>query len=282
MQRRFLSFLILLLLGSVGRLWAMSDAQEISIGRQAVAEVEQQYGVYHDPAWEERISRIGAQIASRAIRKVPYTYKIINMKEVNAFALPGGFIYVARGILPFFHNDDQIAAVLGHETSHVELKHFQQMYSRETIFNVVSIVAMVLTHGAARGPVNIAAILNNLVLEPSYSRTQETQADLNGVKLMVEAGYDPNGMIAFFKELEKKEGNGGGGMPVWMQDHPLLPQRIADVQQEINKYSLIPAQWVRNRVIEGEVLPPVPLESPGTDSSTEPVKDIPIFPRKNP
>lgn len=203
MQNRFFTFiLVLLFLSASQELYAMSDQQEINIGRQFSAEVERQYGLYHDPRWENKVETIGGELAQNAIRKIPYSFRVINMKDANAFALPGGFIYVTKGLLSYFENDDELAAVLAHEISHVELKHFQKMYARENTLSIFSVLADILTRGAARPYLNAASILNNLVFQPGYSREQESQADLSGVKLMVLAGIDPNAMISLFQAVQ--------------------------------------------------------------------------------
>lgn len=235
----------------------MSDQNEISIGRAAAREVELQYGVYHNLPWEKKIQGVGEVLAKFAKRKVPYTFRILDSRDVNAFALPGGFIYINRGMLPLLNDEEEVAGVLSHELSHVELKHFQQMYNRESTLSILAAVISLATHGSARGVLNVASIINNLVVEPAYSREQESQADLNGIGLMVEAGYNPNGMIDLFQGMEK-EGKSSSLFPTWLLDHPKLPDRVAAIQKKISAFPWIPALAARNRVLEGTVLAAVP------------------------
>jgi len=235
---------------------AMSDAQEIRIGRQAADEVERRYGICHDPVWEAKLQQMAQLLIPHLTRNLPWTFKLINMKEANAFALPGGFVFVSKGILPYFTDDNELAAVLAHEVSHVELKHFQKMYARETAMNMGALAAMILTQGAARPFLNVASVLDNIVLEPKYSRAQETQADLNGMKILVECGIDPHAMIDLFQEFQKREGDSGSYL-LWINvaDHPKFSERIHAIDLEMVKYPSVPALSGSGPVLRGEVLP---------------------------
>jgi len=239
---------------------AMSDGQEIQIGRQAADEVERRYGIYHDPIWEEKLQRIASLLIPHMTRRnLPWTFKLVNMKEANAFALPGGFVFVSKGILPYFTNDDEMTAVLAHEVSHVELKHFQKMYARATLMNIGALAAMILTQGAARPFLNIASLIDNIVLEPKYSRAQETQADLNGIKILVACSIDPHSMIDLFHEFQKREGDNGHFL-LWINvaDHPSFSERIQAINLEIAKYPSVPTLTGSGPIIYGEVLPETP------------------------
>lgn len=248
-------FAVFLIATTFTQAWAMSDQEEISIGRRAAAQVERQYGLYHDKVWEEKVKEIGKELSSHGLRHLPYTYKLINMDKANAFALPGGFIYVTKGILPYFKNDEELASVLAHETSHVELKHFQRMVSRSETTNVLAIIAHVLTRGAVDPLLQVASILDQLVTGPAYSRELETQADLNGIKLMVLDGRDPYAMSDLFHEFIKHSGDKRRQL-LWFNvaDHPSFRERIAAIYKEIAKYPDVPPPDVSQHVISGEVL----------------------------
>jgi predicted Zn-dependent protease len=112
----------------------MSEAEEIALGRQADAEVRQQMGVYQDQALQDYVNRIGQRLAQASSRpNLPWTFTVVDEQAVNAFALPGGFIYLTRGILPFLRNEAELAGVLGHEVGHVDGRHSVEAYSRQTL-----------------------------------------------------------------------------------------------------------------------------------------------------
>lgn len=259
-RRPFFVFLFLLALTFGGMTHALSDRQEINIGERMVYQIEWRYGVYANPDWQKRLDRIGAALVRHARRRLPYTIIPVNILSANAFACPGGFIIVARGLLPYLRNDDEVAAVLAHEISHVELDHFGRMYSRAQTFNWLGFAANVFTRGAAYPYVGLAGLSYQFILQPHWSRQQETEADLHGIDLMAAAGFNPNGMIELFQELQSRA---RGPLIPWTASHPDYADRIAAIRQEIAKLPQTPAPadadslppQENRRVIQGEVLP---------------------------
>jgi predicted Zn-dependent protease len=241
LKKLFLLFLFFFL-GFHAWAFPLSDEQEILIGERYAREIIGRYGLWHDPKWEAKISQIGRALVTYTHRNLPYRFFILNNNVVNAFALPGGFIFIDRGILPYFHNDNEVAAVLAHEISHVELDHFGKEYERAKLFSLSPLLLNVLTGGKTGPWARVGASISyNFFLNPHWSRQQETQADLHGVDLMAKAGFNPWGMVELFEELEAK-GMGKPPFIPWMASHPDFPTRIAAIKTEIAKLGILPEQ----------------------------------------
>lgn len=197
---------------------------DVEIGRRSAAQIERQYRTYNNA----RVSRIGRQLASRsAMPNLPWRFRVIDRGDANAFALPGGYIYVTSGMLRRMRNDSELAGVLAHEITHVTLRHGTNQASKAML---AQMPLQILGNRLGGGLVgNLAQLglsfgLNSLFLK--YSRSAETQADVGAVQLMRRAGYNPNGLVSFMQTL----GNRGGG---FFSDHPSPSNRIGRIQQEI-------------------------------------------------
>jgi Zn-dependent protease with chaperone function len=211
-----------------------STQQDVEVGQQSAAEVERQLPIVRDQRVNAYINDLGQRLATQAPgAKFPYQYKVVDASDINAFALPGGFVYVNRGVLEAARNDGEVAGVLAHETAHVALRHGTHQASKAYMTQAgLGILGGLLGGhvGAGAGQI-INAVggfgLNALFLK--YSREAETQADVVGAQIMTGAGYSPYDMVNFFKNLERQDSSKKAG---WLSDHPAPPQRITRIEKE--------------------------------------------------
>jgi predicted Zn-dependent protease len=212
----------------------MSPEREASVGKQAAEQVREEMGLVEDPALVAYVRQVGARVAAHSPRKdVPFQFAIANMPETNAFALPGGYIYVSRGLLALARSEDELANVLAHEVGHVAARHAAQ---RETRALGVGILAMLGTvaAGALGGDAaaSAASQLGQVAgagLIASYGRDQERQADEIGQKMAKAAGFDPGGMATFLSALDREVTlrTGKPRRPTFLDSHPATPERVA-------------------------------------------------------
>lgn len=207
--------------GSCDALMLISRNTEVSIGKQVAEEIIDEYGgLSRDTETNERVARIGAQIAAVSPRKdVSFTYQVVNSTVVNAFAAPGGPVIITHKLASMMTTDDELAFVLAHETGHITAQHARQVMNRSLIAQGLSLVLFRGTSSAVRTSLDIAYTLN----DRGYSRNQEYQADDYGVKLMQLAGYNPEGAI---KALAKLGMDTNKGINKYLATHPDVPRRI--------------------------------------------------------
>ena len=218
-----------------------SDQDEIALGAQAAPSMEQESGgLYKDPSLEAYVASVGARLAAASDRKeIPHRYRILNSGIVNAFALPGGFVYISRGLLARLHDESELAAVLGHETGHVAARHGVHHLQLSMGLNVLLNIA---SRAAARsGPESAASAkagldLANLVANLGslkYSRDDERQADHLGIVYAERAGWDPRGMLGLMKVLQSSEQGEPGAFDAMLRTHPLTSERIRNAEAEL-------------------------------------------------
>ncbi|MFK7840604.1 MAG: M48 family metalloprotease [Bdellovibrionales bacterium] len=219
----------------------MSPSQENKIGAQEHEKIIQQFGLYEDKALSDYVTRIGQKVTAKTERPdVTYKFYVLDSPVVNAFALPGGYIYLSRGLIALANNEAQMAAVLAHEAAHITARHSAERYSRTV---VTSIGAGVL--GAVIGVNGAAQALGagtNLYLS-SYSRHQENEADSLGLRYMTQGGYDPDEMAAFLSALQAQSGldarlagrNPNSGVN-YFSTHPPTPDRVRKTSGEAEGY----------------------------------------------
>ena len=223
-------------------------AKEAQLGAQEHKKIEQAYGKFMKGPVANYVNRIGQNIAKNTERKdVKYTFSVIDSPMVNAFALPGGYIYVSRGLLTLANSEAELAAVIGHEIGHVTARHAAERMSHGTLVGLGSAVL-----GAVSGSSSVAKAANlgsNLYIT-SYSRGQEHQSDELGVRYISRAGYDPRAMSEFLKSLDaqskldaKEAGKKGSGFN-YFSTHPLTAERVQQARAEANKY---PANKTKKR-----------------------------------
>lgn len=198
-----------------------SEAQEIALGREADAEIVAQLGLVDDPALQAWVDGIGQRLAARSERPgLPWSFKVVDDPVVNAFALPGGFIYVTRGILGHLKSEAELAAVIGHEIGHVTAQHGVNQMSKAQLATGGLMVGMILAPAAGQSVGQLAqAGLGVLFLK--YGRDDERQADDLGLRYMVNTRYETREMPAVFDLLRRVgQAEGGGRLPNWLSSHP--------------------------------------------------------------
>ena len=211
----------------------MSEEKEIAIGQEQDAQVRKEMGVYGDRDLQEYISDIGLRLAQSSERaNLPWHYAVVDSPAINAFALPGGYIYITRGILPFLADEAQLAGVLGHETGHVTARHAAQQYTRSTGAELGLVLSSIFVP-AARPLAGLGETgLGALFLK--YGRDDEAQADALGVRYASRAGWDPDAIPQMLTTLGRiEEASDSKGTPNWLQTHPVAEDRIARVEAAV-------------------------------------------------
>ena len=211
-----------------------SPQDDVQIGQQSAVQAEQQLPLMNDQQVDTYINRLGQKLAANAGGpQFQYRFKVVNASDINAFALPGGYIYVNRGVLDQSRNEGEVAGVIAHEISHVALRHGTHQASKAYAAQAgLSILGGIL--GGKVGA-NTAQILNTVggiglnALFLKYSRDLESQADVRGAQILSASGYTPVDMVNFFHTLESVDKSKSTN---WMSDHPAPPDRIARIQQE--------------------------------------------------
>jgi predicted Zn-dependent protease len=206
--------------------------QEIQMGQEAKKQVEEQMGVYHDPKLEPYVASLGKQMAAQTGTDYPFSYEIVDDASVNAFALPGGPVFVNRGLLAYVNSEAELAAVLGHETGHVVAHHSATQMSTEELAQAGLAVGSAIS--PTIGSLGQVAGAGLQLLFLKYSRNDETQADELGFRFMTKGGYDPHQMIPLFQMLDGYSNLAGGGKtPEWMQTHPDPGNRLQATEQRL-------------------------------------------------
>jgi len=227
--------LLLSVPAEAGGLFAAPNAgDQRKVGQQAAQQVLQKYKELHDGR-----ARHFQDIGRRLVDALPeqdkkdwdFQFHVLDSKEVNAFALPGGPMFMFTGLYSQMTTDDALAAVTGHEMTHVRKQHWAKAYAKSQERQVVGSVLMQLLHAGSTVQ-SIAGLATN-ALSLKYSRSEEDQADAGGLENMVDAGYNPQGMIELFRALQKVSGNGGSFAGDFLSDHPLTTDRIKHTQQRI-------------------------------------------------
>jgi predicted Zn-dependent protease len=204
----------------------LSESQEISMGRAADPQIVATYGLYDDPELAAYVDDVGQKLAAVSHRAdLEYTFRVLDSPVINAFALPGGYIYVTRGILAHMNNEAELAMVLGHEIGHVTARHSAEQYSRATLAGLgLGIGSLVVPEVAQYGHLAQTA-LGLLFLK--YGRDDEHESDELGVQYSLAAGYDPERGASFFEVLDRQQQESGQALPGWLSTHPAPADRVA-------------------------------------------------------
>jgi hypothetical protein len=216
---------------------------EIRMGKQYAQEVEATSKLVRDPVVTEYVNRIGQNLVRNSDAQVPFTIKVIDSDEVNAFALPGGFFYVNSGLILAADEESELAGVMAHEIAHVAARHATRQMTRAQWANIGTI-PLIFVGGGIGYAVRSAAGLGLPLTFLSFSRSFESEADYLGLQYMYKAGYDPNAFVQFFEKLQAREKKKPGTLAKAFSTHPQTPDRITKSQDEISKILPARAQYV--------------------------------------
>jgi hypothetical protein len=216
---------------------------EIRMGKQYAQEVEATSKLVRDPVVTEYVNRIGQNLVRNSDAQVPFTIKVIDSDEVNAFALPGGFFYVNSGLILAADEESELAGVMAHEIAHVAARHATRQMTRAQWANIGTI-PLIFVGGGIGYAVRSAAGLGLPLTFLSFSRSFESEADYLGLQYMYKAGYDPNSFVQFFEKLQAREKKKPGTLAKAFSTHPQTPDRISKSQEEIAKILPARAQYV--------------------------------------
>ncbi|MSO83197.1 MAG: hypothetical protein EXQ53_07870 [Acidobacteria bacterium] len=219
----------------------MSEAQEVSIAQESDPRIKEEMGVYNDPGLQAYVTEIGQRLAKISERpQLPWRFTVVDVPAVNAFAVPGGSIYITRGIMPFLDSEAELAGVIGHEIGHVTARHSAQQYTRQ-ITGQAGLLALGIFVPAARpfGELSGQALG---VLFLKYGRGDELQADELGARYESTLGWDPAAVPAFLSTLGRLDEAAGDrrGVPNWLSTHPDPLSRVKDIQPTVER---LKAAW---------------------------------------
>ncbi len=221
-----------------------SPEQDQEIGRQSAEAAERQLPILEDQSIEAYIDRIGARLATAAPgAEYRYQFKVVNASDINAFALPGGYLYVNRGLIEAAQNEGQLAGVMAHEMAHVALRHGTSQASKAYVAQTgLGLLGGLIGKDDPSAEQRIAALggfgLNTLFLK--FSRTAEEQADITGAQMMAEAGFDPADMVDFFEILASEQTRNPGKVAQFFSSHPAPANRAARINEEIELLEVNP------------------------------------------
>jgi predicted Zn-dependent protease len=211
-----------------------SIEKEIALGKQLSIEVQRQTKMLDDPIVGEYINRLTQNLARNSDVRFPVTIKVIDDETINAFTLPGGFLFVNTGMIRLSESEAELASVLSHELGHVAARHYARQASREQLVNGATIPLILLG-----GPIGMASRQIASAAVPmgmfKFSRDFETEADMLGIQYLYKSGYDPSASIDMFERVEAAETRHHGSVSQLFQTHPLTGDRIAKTQQNIQK-----------------------------------------------
>jgi predicted Zn-dependent protease len=211
----------------------VSEAQEIQMGQEYAEQVKASIGLYDDPALQAYVAQLGRRLAAGSERpNLPWQFHVVDDAAVNAFALPGGPIFITRGILTHMNSEAELVSVLGHEIGHVTARHSVQQMSKQQLAGLGLGIGSILSPTVAQAAGVASTGLSVLFLK--YGRDAERQADELGFKYMVRENYDPRDMADMFRTLQRTGGSAEGRLPSWLSSHPFPEDREAAVQQRID------------------------------------------------
>jgi predicted Zn-dependent protease len=218
----------------------MSESQEIAMGKEAVPEIAASMGIYGDDELQKYVEAIGLRMAALSERPhLPWQFRVIDDSAVNAFAVPGGFIYITRGILAHMGSEAELASVVGHEIGHVTARHSVQQMTRQQLAQAglgIGMIGLAVVGAGELGQMlGQAAGAGAQLLFLKYGRDDETQADDLGFKYMIAAGYAPTEMPHMFHTLARQTEAMGARVPEWQSTHPAPANREGRIKQKIEK-----------------------------------------------
>jgi predicted Zn-dependent protease len=214
----------------------VSQDEELSLGEQTAREVEAQLPMVDDPAVVGFVRLLGDSIAGLTERRdLPWRFAVVNSPEVNAFAIPGGRVYVARGLIERTERLDELAGVLGHEIAHVTLRHSAEQLASQRRTNTGLAVVCSFTNLCESELARVAINVGGTAVFARHSRADEAEADSVGIHHIVRAGFDPRGIPDFFERLLAERAREPVLLDAWFGTHPLEEERIRAVRREIGR-----------------------------------------------
>jgi predicted Zn-dependent protease len=213
--------------------------KEIRMGKEFAQQVEASARMVQDPVVNEFVNRVGQNLVRNSDARVPFTIKVIDSDEINAFALPGGFFYVNSGLILAADEEAELAGVMAHEIAHVAARHATRQMTRGQLANFASL-PLIFMGGGIGYAIGSAAGIGLPLTFMSFSRGFEAEADYLGLEYMYKTGYDPQAFIAFFEKIQAKEKKKPGTLSKAFASHPQTPDRISKSQEEIAR--ILPAR----------------------------------------
>jgi predicted Zn-dependent protease len=269
-----------------------SIEKEIAIGKQLAGEVSRQAKLVDDAVITEFVNRVGQNLARNSDAKVPFTFQVIDDPSLNAFALPGGFIFVNTGLITAAETEAEMASAMAHEVAHVAARHMTRQACRAQVANIASLPLILLGGwgGYAIRQVASAAIPMTFL---SFSRGYEAEADYLGVQYLYAAGYDPTAAIDMFEKMTSLERRKPGSIAKVFSTHPMNEDRLKKTQAEIDKilpqkaeyvvntseYAAVRQRWLdvenarRTRSVEKDANAPVLRRAPGSGAPDDGATD---------
>jgi predicted Zn-dependent protease len=216
----------------------VGEAQEIAMGQEADQEVASSLGLYPDEALQAYVAGLGKALAARGERpSLPWTFRVVDDAAVNAFALPGGFIYVTRGLMTHLNSEAELASVVGHEIGHVTARHTVSQITKSQLATIGLVAGMIVRPELARFGDLAQAGMQLMFLK--FGRNDEQQADDLGLRYMTRQDYDPREMVEVFSVLDRLgQTSGEGRLPAWLSTHPAPANRAQRIQSEIQAQKL--------------------------------------------
>jgi len=216
---------------------AVSQQQEVELGATTAAQIDTMLPLIHDAAVVSYINSLGNQLARATDKRdLDWHFTVVDSKEVNAFALPGGWIYVNRGLIERAENMSQVAGVLGHEIGHVTRRHTVQQMQQQQEVGGAAVLLCTLTKVCESGAGETAVNVAGSALFAKFSRSDEAEADAEGVKTSVKSGIDPDGIPEMFRILLNERKSNPSAVDAFFASHPLEEARISATQAQIKQY----------------------------------------------
>jgi predicted Zn-dependent protease len=214
----------------------VSQEKEIAIGKQYADQIDKEAKILKDPVINEYVNRVAQNLARNSDLTIPLTIKVIDDPAINAFTLPGGFMYLNTGTLMAADEEDQVAGVIAHEIGHAAARHWAAAYTKQTLLQLSMLPLMFIPMSAAVYMGVMEAYMNGVPLAfLKFSRKDEQEADFLGLQYMYKAGYDPNAFVGFFGKVMDEERRSPGSMAKVFADHPPTGDRIIASEEEIQK-----------------------------------------------
>ena len=224
--------------------WSLE--REIALGKQLAQEVERQAKLIDDPIIAEYVNRVGQNLVRNSDAKVPFTIKVLDAEEVNAFALPGGFFFVNSGLILKADSESELAGVMAHEIAHVAARHGTRNATRGQLIQFAMIPVMIMSGGWTGYAIYQGASLAIPMGFLAFTRSMEREADFLGLQYMYKAGYDPTSFVDFFEKIQTMEKRKPGTVAKVFSTHPMTDDRIKASQEEIQTILKAKPEYVVN------------------------------------